>query len=124
MPKATAPRFYSTGRPKVCVPAGDNHTLMAPAAFRLLSFCSLKIEYRLELPSMLALIDTEIKNRGKRGCRKDYLMIRNPRRGRHCDLWKEKEPHPPPKPQPNQLIPPALVERSILDFDFFERNCA
>jgi hypothetical protein len=43
---------------------------------------------------------------------------------RHCQLWKDHKPHPPPKPPPNQLIPPATVERSILDFDFFERNCA
>jgi hypothetical protein len=43
---------------------------------------------------------------------------------RHCDLWQERKPHPPPKPPPNQLIPPAPAERSILDFDFFERNCA
>jgi hypothetical protein len=39
---------------------------------------------------------------------------------RHCDLWQKQEPHPPPKPPPNQVIPPAMVER----FDFFERNCA
>jgi hypothetical protein len=43
---------------------------------------------------------------------------------RHCDLWKDHKPHPPPKPPPNQLLPPETVERSILDFDFFERNCA
>ena len=43
---------------------------------------------------------------------------------RHCKIWQERKPHPPPKPPPNQLIPPATVERSILDFDFFERNCA
>jgi hypothetical protein len=43
---------------------------------------------------------------------------------RHCQLWNDHKPHPPPKPPPNQLIPPATVERSILDFDFFERNCA
>jgi hypothetical protein len=43
---------------------------------------------------------------------------------RHCKIWQERKPHPPPKPPPNQLIPPAMVERSILAFDFFERNCA
>jgi hypothetical protein len=43
---------------------------------------------------------------------------------RHCDLWQEQKPHPPPKPPPNRLIPPVTVERSIFDFDFFERNCA
>jgi hypothetical protein len=37
----------------------------------------------------------------------------------HCKIWQERNPHPPPKPPPNQLIPPATVERSILDFDFF-----
>ena len=43
---------------------------------------------------------------------------------RHCRIWQDRKPRPPPKPPPNQLIPPATVERSILDFDFFERNCA
>jgi hypothetical protein len=43
---------------------------------------------------------------------------------RHYKIWQERKPQPPPKPPPNQLIPPVMVERSILDFDFFERNCA
>jgi hypothetical protein len=43
---------------------------------------------------------------------------------RHYKLWQNRKPHPPPKPPPNQLIPPIPVNRWILDFDFFERNCA
>ncbi len=43
---------------------------------------------------------------------------------RHYKIWQDRKPHPPPKSPPNQLIPHVTVERSILDFDFFERNCA
>ena len=45
---------------------------------------------------------------------------------RHCDLWKDHKPRPPPPASSVflNLIPPVPVDKTILDFDFFERNCA
>jgi hypothetical protein len=43
---------------------------------------------------------------------------------RHCKIWQERKPHPPPKPPPNQLLQPLPVESAMLDYNFFEQNCA
>jgi|WetSurMetagenome_2_1015567.scaffolds.fasta_scaffold67101_3 hypothetical protein len=44
---------------------------------------------------------------------------------RHCELWKDPKPRPPPAfTMPLNLIPPVPAERKILDYNFFERNCA
>ena len=38
---------------------------------------------------------------------------------RHCGLWKEQAPHPPPEEKP-----PPEVKESVLDYGFFEKTCA
>jgi hypothetical protein len=43
----------------------------------------------------------------------------------HCDLCKDNKPHPPPVLSILlNLIPPVPAEHTILDYNFFERNCA
>ncbi len=44
---------------------------------------------------------------------------------RHCKIWQEPKPRPPPASSMIlNLIPPVPAERTILDYNFFERNCA
>ena len=38
---------------------------------------------------------------------------------RHCGLWKEPAPRPPPEEKP-----PPEVEEPKLDYGFFEKTCA
>ena len=37
---------------------------------------------------------------------------------RHCGLWKEQAPRLPPEEKP-----PPEVEKSTLDYGFFEKTC-
>jgi hypothetical protein len=39
-------------------------------------------------------------------------------------VGQERKPHPPPKPPPNHLLQPLPVESAMLDYNFFEQNCA
>jgi hypothetical protein len=44
---------------------------------------------------------------------------------RHCDLWKDHKPRPPPASSMLlNLLPPVPAERTILNYNFFEWNCA
>ena len=38
---------------------------------------------------------------------------------KHCGLWKEQSPRPPPEEKP-----PPEVKESVLDYSFFEKTCA
>ena len=40
---------------------------------------------------------------------------------RHCSLWREHTPRPPPPLEKPPLIP---VGCATLDYSFFEQNCA
>jgi hypothetical protein len=90
--------------------AGDYRAFTALYVFRLLSsaFLSLSDFKRRIRPSQMQVEEKAIVEK---------IL-------RHCDLWKEPKPHPPPALPIINLVPPVPADRVILDYDFFERNCA